>query len=79
MIGDFAKFTLGYIKSSMAKQVKGGEPPPSLFSCETPPGFICVELWGLQSRKGMGVFKRDQRRPKIITGLEYLSYDGRLG
>jgi len=39
----------------------------------------CVQLWGLQNEKDMGLLERVQRRAmKRISGMEHLSYEERL-
>ena len=39
----------------------------------------CIQIWGPQHRKDVGLLERVQRRAtKMIQGLEHLSYEGRL-
>ncbi|KAJ7412823.1 hypothetical protein WISP_94578 [Willisornis vidua] len=40
----------------------------------------CIQLWGLQQKKDIDLLEQVQRRAiKLITGLEHLSYEDRLG
>ena len=39
----------------------------------------CIQIWGPQHRKDVGLLERVQRRAtKMIQGLEHLSYEDRL-
>ncbi|KAK4831694.1 hypothetical protein QYF61_018746 [Mycteria americana] len=64
----------GLHQKQLGQQVKGGDSPPLLCSCE-----YSVQLWGLQHKKDMDLLKWVQRRPmKKIRGLEHLPYEDRL-
>ncbi|PKU40205.1 hypothetical protein llap_9487 [Limosa lapponica baueri] len=75
------KPTTSWAASIEAKQVKAGDSTPLLCSCETPAEDLCPAL-EYSAQKGHGPVgaspEEDQRRTKMIRGLEHLSYEDRL-
>ena len=39
----------------------------------------CIQVWGPQHKKDVGLFEQVQSATKMIRGLEHLSYDKRAG
>lgn len=65
------------VQSSMASREREGI-LPLCSSLARPVLEYCIQLWGLQHKKGMDLLEQVQRRAmKIITGLEYY-YEDRL-